>query len=62
MNCPNCGNPVNPTAAFCGTCGTRLMVPTTVRDRCRLRNRCLHRIPIQSTLCHSEPPTSLSPD
>ena len=30
MNCPNCGNPVKPTAAFCGTCGTRLMVPTTV--------------------------------
>lgn len=27
MNCPNCGNPVNPTAAFCRTCGTRLTVP-----------------------------------
>jgi hypothetical protein len=28
MNCPSCGEPVRPHAAFCGACGTKLAVPS----------------------------------
>lgn len=30
MNCPKCGNEIDPGAAFCGNCGQQLIVQSTV--------------------------------
>jgi Double zinc ribbon/FHA domain len=32
MNCPNCGKPTRPGAAFCGECGTRLSVVPAIES------------------------------